>query len=128
MRGILCFFFCLCTVLLFACASAPYRTSLQLNPEAGRLSLSPQDLDDAYNAAIATGVDLGYRVVSSSKEQRMVSLNRLRSTDLVSETNRGFRREQRLLSGRKHCLSESQATRGCDGQRVHRSVSREIES
>ena len=86
MRGILCFFFCLCAVLLFACASAPYRTSLQLNPEAGRLSLSPQDLDDAYNAAIATGADLGYRVVSSSKEQRIVSLNRLRSTDLVSET------------------------------------------
>ena len=86
MRGILCFFFCLCAVLLFACASAPYRTSLQLNPEAGRLSLSTQDLDDAYNAAVATGVGLGYRVVSSSKEQRMVTLNRLRSTDQVSET------------------------------------------
>ncbi len=87
MRGKLCcFFFCLCAVLLFACASAPYRTSLQLNPEAGRLSLGAQDLDDAYNTAIATGSDLGYRVVSSSKEQRMVTLNRLRSTDLVSET------------------------------------------
>ena len=87
MRRVLCFFlFALCSVLLCACASAPYRTSLQLNPEAGRLSLSPQDLNDAYNTAIATGTDLGYRVVSSSAQQRMVTLNRLRTTDLVSET------------------------------------------
>jgi hypothetical protein len=86
-RDLLCwFFFLLCGGLLFACASAPYRTDLQLNPEAGKPSLNSQDLDDRYNTAIATGLDLGYRVVSSSAEQRMVTLNRLRSTDLVSET------------------------------------------
>ena len=58
------FSFLFCTVLLFACASAPYRTNLQLNPEVGKLSFSAQDLDHAYNTAVATGVDLGYRVVS----------------------------------------------------------------
>jgi hypothetical protein len=38
----------LCALLLFSCASAPYRTSLQLNPEPGKLALSQQDLDYAY--------------------------------------------------------------------------------
>lgn len=78
--------FALWALLLFNCASAPYRTSLQLNPEPGKLSLTQQDLDYAYNTAVSTGVDLGYRVVSSSVEQRIVTLNRLRSADLVSET------------------------------------------
>ncbi|HME45009.1 MAG TPA: SH3 domain-containing protein [Syntrophorhabdales bacterium] len=87
MRGSLYgFLFFLCTLLLFSCASAPYRTSVQLSPEPGKLALSQQDLDYAYNTAVSTGVDLGYRVVSSSVAQRMVTLNRLRSTDLVSET------------------------------------------
>lgn len=78
--------FFLCALILFGCASAPYKTSLQLNPEPGKLSLTQQDLDNTYNAAVSTGVDLGYRVTSSSREQRSVTLNRLRSTDLVSET------------------------------------------
>ena len=87
MRGIFYRFLAsLCAVLLFSCASAPYRTSLQLNPEPGKLSFSQQDLDYAYNTAVSTGLDLGYRVVSSSVAQRMVTLNRLRSADMVSET------------------------------------------
>ncbi len=87
MRGMLYrSFLFLCAVILFSCASSPHKTSLQLNPEPGKLSLTQQDLDNAYNAAVSTGVDLGYRVVSSSREQRIVKLNRLRSTDFVSET------------------------------------------
>ena len=78
--------FFLCALILFGCASAPYKTSLQLNPEPGKLILTQQDLDNTYNAAVSTGVGLGYRVASSSREQRIVTLNRLRSTDLVSET------------------------------------------
>jgi hypothetical protein len=79
-------FFFLCAVILFSCASSPYKTSLQLNPEPGKLVLSQQDLDNTYNAAVSTGVDLGYRVVSASREQRIVTFNRLRSTDFVAET------------------------------------------
>ncbi len=79
-------FFFLCAIVLFGCASAPQKTTIQLNPEPGKLSLGQQDLDNAYNAAVSTGLDLGYRVSSSSREQRIVTLNRLRSTDLVSET------------------------------------------
>lgn len=79
-------FFFLCAVILFSCASSPYKTSLQLNPEPGKLVLTQQDLDNAYNAAVSTGVDLGYRVLSASREQRIVTLNRLRSTDFVAET------------------------------------------
>jgi hypothetical protein len=87
MRGLLYrSFFFLCAVILFGCASAPYKTSVQLNPEPGKLSLTQQDLDNTYNTAISTGLDLGYRVSSSSREQRIVTLNRLRSTDFVSET------------------------------------------
>jgi hypothetical protein len=80
------FLFVLCVVALFACASAPHKTSLQLDPEPGKLTLGQQDLDHAFNTAVATGLDLGYRVVSSSKEQRVVSLNRFRMADMVSET------------------------------------------
>jgi len=80
------FLFVLCAATLFACASAPHKTTLQLDPDPGKPSLTQQDLDLAYNAAIATGLDLGYRVISSSKEQRIVSLNRVRMADLVSET------------------------------------------
>ena len=79
-------FFFLCAVILFGCASAPYKTSLQLNPESGKPVLTQQDLDNTYNAAVSTGLELGYRVLSSSREQRAVTLNRLRSTDQVSET------------------------------------------
>jgi hypothetical protein len=79
-------FFFLCVIILSGCASAPYKTSLQLNPEPGKPSLTQQDLDNAYYAAVSTGVDLGYRVASSSREQRIVTLNRLRSTDFVAET------------------------------------------
>jgi len=79
-------FLFLCAVILFGCASAPYKTSLQLNPERGKPFLTQQDLDNTYNAAVSTGLDLGYRVSSSSREQRIVTLNRLRSSDLVSET------------------------------------------
>jgi len=80
------FLFVLCAATLFACASAPHKTTLQLDPDPGKPSLTQQDLDLAYNAAIATGLDLGYRVISSSKEQRIVSLNRVRMADLASET------------------------------------------
>jgi hypothetical protein len=73
-------------LILFGCASAPYKTSLQLNPEPGKLFLNQQDLDNTYDAAVSTGLDLGYRVSASSREQRIVTLNRLRSSDLVSET------------------------------------------
>jgi hypothetical protein len=87
MRAVLrCIALLFCTVLFFACASAPYRTNLQLNPEAGKLSFSGQDLDRVYNTAVATGMELGFRVVSSSKEERLVTLNRLRSADQVAET------------------------------------------
>ena len=87
MRGLLYrSFFFLCAVILFGCASAPYKTSLQLNPESGKPFLTQQDLDNTYNAAVSTGLDLGYRVSSSSSEQRTVTLNRLRSSDQVSET------------------------------------------
>ncbi len=72
--------------MVLGCASAPYRTTLQLTPEPGKSSLSQQDLDYAYNTTISTGLDLGYRVVSSSTERRMVTLERLRSADNVSET------------------------------------------
>jgi hypothetical protein len=87
MRGLLYRSLCfLCAVILFGCASAPHKTSLQLNPEPGKLFLNQQDLDNTYNAAVSTGLDLGYRVSSSSREQRIVTLNRLRNSDLVSET------------------------------------------
>jgi hypothetical protein len=80
------FLFVFCAVTLFACASAPHKTTLQLDPDPGKLSLTQQDLDYAYNTAVATGLDLGYKVVSSSREQRIVSLNRFRMADMVSET------------------------------------------
>jgi len=80
------FLFVLCAVMVTACASAPYKTSMQLNPEPGKATLGPQELDQAFNAAVAAGLDLGYKVVSSSKEQRVVSLNRFRMADMVSET------------------------------------------
>jgi Bacterial SH3 domain len=80
------YFFFLCTLMLFACASAPYKTNVLLEPEPGKLSLSQQDLDYAFNAAIATGLDLGYRPESSSAEQRMVTMSRLRPADGVSES------------------------------------------
>ena len=80
------FLFALCAATLFACATAPHKTSLQLDPDPGKLTLGQQDLDHAFNTAVATGLDLGYRVVSSSKEQRVVSLNRFRMADMVSET------------------------------------------
>ena len=79
-------FYFLCAVILFGCASAPYKTSLQLNPEPGRTFLTQQDLDNTYNAAVSTGLDLGYKVSSSSSERRTVTLDRLRSSDQVSET------------------------------------------
>jgi hypothetical protein len=80
------FLFVLCVVMVSACASAPYKTSMQLNPEPGKATLGPQELDQAYEAAVATGLDLGYKVVSASREQRVVSLNRFRMADMVSET------------------------------------------
>jgi hypothetical protein len=87
MRGLLYrSFLFVCAVILFGCASAPYKTSLQLNPEPGKLFLNQEDLDYTYDAAVSTGLDLGYRVSSSAREQRIVTLNRLRSSDLVSET------------------------------------------
>ena len=82
----LCFLFFMCSVILPGCASAPYRTTLQLIPESGKSSLSQQDLDYAYNTAISTGLDLGYKVTSSSTERRMVTLGRVRGSDNVSET------------------------------------------
>ena len=80
------FLFVLCVVMVSACASAPYKTSMQLNPEPGKATLGPQELDQAYEAAVATGLDLGYKVVSASREQRVVSLSRFRMADMVSET------------------------------------------
>ncbi len=80
------FLLVLCAAMVSACASAPYKTSMQLNPEPGKVALGPQELDQAFEAAIATGLDLGYKVVSSSKEQRVVTLNRFRMADMVSET------------------------------------------
>ncbi len=71
---------------MFACASAPHQSSIRLNPEAGKDSLTEQDLDYVYNVAISTGTELGYKVVSSSKEERTVAFNRIRTADLVSET------------------------------------------
>jgi hypothetical protein len=79
-------FLFVCALILFGCATASHKTSLQLNPEPGKLFLNQQDLDNTYNAAVSTGLDLGYRVSSSSREQRIVTLNRLRNSDLVSET------------------------------------------
>ncbi len=81
-----CFFLFFCIFALVGCASAPYKTSVQLEPQPGTTGASPQELDFAYNTAVSTGLDLGYRVVSSSAEERSASLNRLRSSDLVSET------------------------------------------
>jgi hypothetical protein len=80
------FLFVFCAATLFTCASAPHKTTLQLDPDPGKLSLTQQDLDYAYNTAVATGLELGYKVVSSSREQRIVSLNRFRTADMVSET------------------------------------------
>lgn len=80
------FLLVLCAVMVTACAAAPYKTSMQLNPEPGKATLGPQELDQAFEAAVATGLDLGYKVVSSSREQRVVTLNRFRMADMVSET------------------------------------------
>ena len=80
-----CIFFA-CVTILIGCASSPKKTTLQLSPEPGTSSLSQQELDYAYNTAVSTGLDMGYRVVSSSVEQRAVTLNRFRSADSVFET------------------------------------------
>ena len=80
------FLFVLCALMVSACASAPYKTSMQLKPEPGKSTLGQQELDQAFDAVVAAGLDLGYKVLSSSKEQRAVSLNRYRMSDMASET------------------------------------------
>lgn len=74
-------------VVLVACASGsgPYKSVLQIQPDPGKISVAPEDTSMAYNKALETGMDMGFRVTAASPDKGSIALHRVRSTDMVPE-------------------------------------------
>ena len=50
-----------------------HQTKIQFVPETGQTRLEDKFLSEAFQKALVTGVGLGYRVVSASREEGMIS-------------------------------------------------------
>jgi hypothetical protein len=73
-------------VVLVACASGPHRSVLRIQPDPGKMSITREDAAMAYDKAVDTGTDMGFKVIAASRAQGTVELYRTRSTDMVPET------------------------------------------
>jgi len=73
-------------VVLVACASGPHKSVLRIQPDAGKISITREDAAKAYDKAVDTGTDMGFKVIEASRAEGTIEFHRVRSTDMVPET------------------------------------------
>ena len=66
-----------------SCGSALHQTRIQMAPEPGQIQITEKNYQNMFDNAIATGLELGYRPVFSSKEKGTISLTKEVGMDKV---------------------------------------------
>jgi len=65
-------------ILIFtiSCGPALHQARIQMTPEPGQIQFTEKDYQEMFDNAMATGVELGYKPVFSSKEKGIISFTK----------------------------------------------------
>ena len=63
-------------IFTISCGSALHQARIQMTIEPGQIQFTEKDYQDMFDNAMATGVEMGYKPVISSKEKGIISFTK----------------------------------------------------
>ena len=63
-------------VFTISCGPSLHQARIQMSPGPGQIQFTEKDYQEMFDNAVATGVEMGYKPVSSSKEKGIISFTK----------------------------------------------------